>query len=90
MFIITGTKPVRCSRHNDGCQWVGELRHVVPHEREECEWAVVGCSYQCGAHLPHRLMAEHEHGECPQRPCNGRQTRELYELNGGTASERNG
>ena len=58
----------RCSRKNDGCQWVGELRHVVPHEREECEWAVAECSYQCGAHLPRSLMAEHEHDTCPQRP----------------------
>ena len=59
---------VRCSRHKDGCQWVGELRHVVPHEREECGWAVVECSYQCGAHLPRRLMDEHQRDECPQRP----------------------
>ena len=57
---------VRCSRHNDGCQWVGELRHVVPHEREECGWAVVECSYQCGAHLPRRLMDEHQRDKCPQ------------------------
>ena len=41
---------------------------MVPHEREECEWAVVECSYQCGAHLPRRLMAEHEQDLCPQRP----------------------
>ena len=41
---------------------------MVPHEREECEWAVVGCSYQCGAHLPRRLMDEHEHDMCPQQP----------------------
>ena len=59
---------VRCPKKNDGCQWVGELRHVVPHEREECEWTVVECSYQCGAHLTRRLMAEHEHDMCPQRP----------------------
>ena len=59
---------VCCSGKQDGCQWVGELRQVVNHEREECEWAVVGCSYQCGAYLPRRLMAEHEHDMCPQRP----------------------
>ena len=59
---------VRCPKKNDGCQWVGELRHVVPHEREECEWAVVECSYQCGAHLPRRLMTEHEHFMCQQQP----------------------
>ena len=63
---------VRCSRHNDGCQWVGELRHVVPHEREECGWAVVECNYQCGAHLPRRLMDEHQRDECPQRSVESR------------------
>ena len=41
---------------------------MIPHERVECEWAVVECSYQCGAHLPRRLMAEHELDLCPQRP----------------------
>ena len=52
----------------NGCQWVGELRHLEQHQREECGWAVVECSYQCGAHLPRRLMDEHELGLCPQRP----------------------
>ena len=59
---------VRCARTEDGCRWVGELRHLDRHEREECEWAVVECSYQCGAHLPRRLMAGHEREVCPQRP----------------------
>ena len=59
---------VVCSKKNDGCQWVGELRHLDHHDREECVWAVVECSYQCGAHLPRRLMAEHEREVCPQRP----------------------
>ena len=59
---------VFCSRKNNGCQWVGELRHLDHHEREECGWAVMECSYQCGAHFPRRLMAEHEREICPQRP----------------------
>ena len=59
---------VLCSRKNNGCQWVGELRHLDHHEREECGWAVVECSYRCGAHLPRRLMAEHKRDACPQRP----------------------
>ena len=41
---------------------------MVPHEREECGWAVVECSYQCGAHLPRRLMDEHQHDKCQQQP----------------------
>ena len=59
---------VRCSRNKDGCQWVGELRHLVQHEKEECVWVVIECSYQCGARLPRKLMAEHEQEKCPQRP----------------------
>ena len=61
---------VFCSRKSDGCQWEGELHHLDHHEREECGWAVVECSYQCGSHLPRRLMAEHKHEVCPQRPIN--------------------
>ena len=61
---------VTCSKKNDGCQWAGELRHLDHHEREECEWAVVECSYQCGADLPRRLMDEHERAVCPRRPIN--------------------
>ena len=63
---------VCCSRKKDGCQWVGELRHLVPHEKEECVWAVVECSYQCGAHLSRRLMDEHQLDECLQRPIDAK------------------
>ena len=63
---------VYCSGNKNGCQWVGELRHLVRHEKEECGWAVVECSYQCGAHLPRRLMDEHQLNECPQRPIDAK------------------
>ena len=53
---------------------------MVPHEREECEWAVVECSYQCGAHLPRRLMAEHEQDLCPQRPMEVKLEREMRKM----------
>ena len=33
---------------------------------------MVECSYQCGAHLPRRLMDEHQRDECPQRPVDVR------------------
>ena len=36
---------VFCSRKNDSCQWEGELHNLDHHEKEECEWAVVECSY---------------------------------------------
>ena len=63
---------VYCSGNKDGCQWVGELRYLIPHEKEECGWAVVECSYQCGAHLPRRLMDEHQLDECLQRPIDAK------------------
>ena len=47
---------------------MGELRRVDSHEREECEWAMAECSYQCGAILPRKMMAKHQHDECQQRP----------------------
>ena len=45
---------------------------MVHHEKEKCGWAVVECSYQCGAHLPRRLMDEHQREECPQRSIDAR------------------
>ena len=63
---------VYCSGKRGGCQWVGELRHLIPHEKEECGWAVIECSYQCGALLSRRLMDEHLLDKCPQRPIDAK------------------
>ena len=41
---------------------------------------MVECSYQCGAHLPRRLMAEHEHDLCPQRPMDLKFERETRKM----------
>ena len=27
---------VRCSRNADGCEWIGQLRHLDKHVRDEC------------------------------------------------------
>lgn len=58
----------RCSRNGDGCEWKGELRHLEHHERDECGWTVVQCSYQCGVRTPRHQLAEHEQDVCPLRP----------------------
>ena len=79
VYIATGSRlyqrkvlnlKVFCLRKNKDCQSVGELHDLDRHEKEKCEWAVVECSYQCGAHLPRILMAEHKRDLCPQRPIN--------------------
>ena len=62
---------VFCSR-KDECQWIGQLRHLDRHEREECGRGMVECSYQCGVRLPRRLMAEHQREMCPRRPMNSK------------------
>ena len=32
---VLGLK-VHCSRKKEGCQWIGELRHLAEHEKDEC------------------------------------------------------
>lgn len=63
---VLGLK-VHCSRKQDGCEWVGELRHLDIHERDQCGLVLVNCS-QCGEGVPRCHLAEHEHEECLQRP----------------------
>ena len=48
--------------------WVSYAMWSLTKERSVSGQSVVECSYQCGAHLTRRLMAEHEHDTCPQRP----------------------
>ena len=53
---------VHCS--NKGCEWIGELRHLANHKREECEWVFVECRHSCGMSVPRAELVEHEQ-ECP-------------------------
>ena len=61
-------KQVYCERRNDGCEWIGELRHLEEHNMKECGWAVVQCRYHCTGHILRHQLAQHELEECPQRP----------------------
>ena len=59
---------VRCSKKKNGCEWVGELRRLEEHVKEDCEWALVQCRYQCGGRIPRHQLAVHEVDECLHRP----------------------
>lgn len=59
---------IHCVKKEDGCQWVGELRHHHKHEEEECEFAILQCRYGCGQLIPRLQLREHEDDVCPQRP----------------------
>ena len=55
---VLGLK-VHCS--NEGCEWIGELRHLAHHERVDCEWVLVVC---CGKSVPRVQLGKHE---CPEQ-----------------------
>ena len=59
---------VRCSKTDEGCEWMGELRRLNHHEKEECKWALVKCRHECGELVFLCRLTEHEEDECPQRP----------------------
>ena len=60
---------VRCSRSAEGCEWVGQLRHLHKHVRDECKWTPVQCRFAgCSMSVPRHQLAVHEQEECPRRP----------------------
>ena len=59
---------VYCTRKSKGCEWVGELRCLVNHMTETCDWAEVSCRY-CDQKVFHCRRTNHEEEECPQRPA---------------------
>ena len=67
---------VRCTQKEMGCEWEGELGQVEQHlspgaglsSSSGCDYVIVECSFQCGAHLQRRIVGEHEMESCPKRP----------------------
>ena len=88
---VLGLK-VFCSMKKEGCKWVGELRHLSNHEKDECGWALVKCRYGCGGRIPRRRRAEHEQDECPHRSvsANNYIERDGSALQGGIRSYKKG
>ena len=67
---------VRCPQKEMSCEWEGELGQVEQHlspgagpsSSSGCDYVIVECRYQCGAHLQRRMVGEHEMESCPKRP----------------------
>ena len=59
---------VRCNYKDNGCPWIGELRHIWQHLEEECEYVPVLCKYNCGHQCFRKDMMQHEEDECEMRP----------------------
>ena len=55
---------VRCKYHNEGCEWVGEVRYLQDH-LDRC---AIACPYDCGNYSRRVKMKEHKTLHCPNRP----------------------
>ena len=60
---------VRCSRHDEGCEWEGELRALEKHKSESCELGNAACEYGCGAMFNRAKLMDHE---CDKQPLSVR------------------
>ena len=59
---------VRCSSFKEyGCQWEGELRDLIMHQRENCRWQLVSCTLGCKAKIHRHLLESHKLDDCPER-----------------------
>ncbi|XP_064398220.1 TNF receptor-associated factor 5-like [Halichondria panicea] len=68
---------VKCTNHKDGCEWVGELRHVDDHLKT-CDYVKLCCPNICGGgifpilniggtQLFRKDLQKHLDNECPRR-----------------------
>ena len=71
-----GDRKVYCTNKEQGCEWVGELRHLDHHlnanpksgeELTGCEFVEANCIHGCGGRIQRRSRTEH-HNKCPSRP----------------------
>ena len=67
---------VYCTNKEQGCEWVGELRHLDHHlnanprsdeELTGCEFVELSCKHGCGGRFQRSSLTEH-HNNCPSRP----------------------
>ena len=58
----------RCSKSNQGCEWVGELGNYINNHHNQCEFVNVRCT-QCQQLVPKRLITKHKDLLCPLRKC---------------------
>ena len=60
---------VKCRKHQNGCDWVGELRSVDQH-CDRCTYAEVDCPNSCGELVQRRLLPSHLEDKCSKRHIN--------------------
>uniref|UniRef100_A0A1X7SN72 RING-type domain-containing protein n=1 Tax=Amphimedon queenslandica TaxID=400682 RepID=A0A1X7SN72_AMPQE len=60
---------VHCTQREEGCQWIGELRHIKDrHLKKECQYVLEECKWDCGRKYARKDIRFHEQDECDHRP----------------------
>ncbi|XP_019859995.1 PREDICTED: TNF receptor-associated factor 4-like [Amphimedon queenslandica] len=60
---------VHCTHREEGCQWIGELRHIKdPHLVKDCQYVLDECKWDCGQKYTRKDIKFHEQDECVNRP----------------------
>ena len=60
---------VKCRNHQNGCEWVGELRSLEQH-CDTCTYVKVDCPNSCGELVQRRLLSSHLEEKCSKRHFN--------------------
>ena len=61
-----GSLMVRCTMHQLGCKWEGELLVLPRHTKNSCEYGSVTCQ-DCGMSFMRYLLENHKFHDCPER-----------------------
>ena len=69
---------VYCQSKEAGCEWVGKLSELSKHLKEECPFVEEECPHNCGMHVQHRSIKDHEK-ECECFPTECDKCGEVYE-----------
>lgn len=60
---------VKCRKHQNGCEWVGELRSLDQH-CDTCTYSEVDCPNSCGELVQQRFLSSHLEEKCSKRHFN--------------------
>ena len=63
---------IKCSMHDQGCDWVGKLENLESHldpTSGDCGYIHVNCTNACGGRVLRHQLPSHLERDCPRRRC---------------------
>ena len=58
---------VYCENNEDGCEWIGDLKHLDNHLDKDCPHVTVQCSLDCGLEMKRADLITHIQDICRKR-----------------------